>query len=411
MLDRDQTSTLRRDRAESGQTLIMFALALVVLLGFVSITLDVGLAFLERRSLQNAVDAAALAAAQDLANGQSDEAAIAVALDYMNRNGFPDAADIDVNIPPLSGAYVGQLGYVEVRGSSKAPTALLDLFLDDPLDVSARAVARGTYETDGQADAGDPGSLPPPASVPSVTCGTAQVDGRVTDDESYVKIGDLMGGKTDFGDFFYGCDSTYMYFAMELNANSPTGVANENVYGDDDYIVGYNTGWEKTHTFGKLLGSDRARFQIACDGVAVHDFIQDYLRGDSGGWASDALGNGKTLIAGPVQSASSLEFNLENPAITGWGDDPGENAQASSPPYNPSYGSWDPEYDGFVWEMIYEFKVLASDYADCAQVQFGLHNFSGDAGQLEGLHSSPAKTDEGVTLLIDSETKNLKLVE
>ncbi|MCH7810676.1 MAG: hypothetical protein IH863_08855, partial [Chloroflexi bacterium] len=139
----------------------MFALALVVLLGFVSITLDVGLAFLERRSLQNAVDAAALAAAQDLANGESDEAAIAVALDYMNRNGFPDAADIDVNIPPLSGAYVGQPGYVEVRGSSKAPTALLDLFLDDPLDVSARAVARGTYETDGKADAGDPGSLPP----------------------------------------------------------------------------------------------------------------------------------------------------------------------------------------------------------------------------------------------------------
>ncbi len=413
MLDRDQTSTLRRDRAESGQTLIMFTLALVVLLGFVAMTLDVGLAFLERRSLQNAVDAAALAAAQDLANGESDEAAIAVALDYMNRNGFPDTADIEVRIPPLSGTFAGQSGYVEVTGHSKAPTALLNLFRDDPFEVSARAVAKGTYETAGQADTGGDGSLPPPASVPPVTCGAAVVDGRVMDDEGYAKLGDLTGGSTDFGDFFYGCDSTYIYFAMVLNANSPTGVANENVYGDDDYIEGYNTGWEKPHSFGKLLGSDRARFQIACDGVAVHDFIQDYLRGDAGqgGWASDALGNGKTLIAGPVQSASSLEFNLENPAITGWGDDPGEDPQQSSPPYNPSYGSWDPEYDGFVWEMTYEFKLLASDYAGCESVQFGLHNFSGESGQLEGLHSSPAKTDEGITLLIDTGAKDLKLVE
>ena len=501
MLNRENRPEGQKDDREQGQSLVLFALMLTVMLGFVALTVDVGLAFLERRQMQNAVDAAALAAAQDLSFGQSNEIAEARAYDYMERNGYPDATAIDVNIPPLSGPHAGLSGYVEVLGTKKAPMAFLGLFMDDGLDVGARAVAKGTagdgpggnhevgidcsflgrhdkndceeertadcqvlerderdecedealcdkeyrdacevaatahcqdlLQSDKQAcvnealcvgqfqkaceDAwtgGGSNSHVPAAVVPSGTaCGSPVVDGRVTAGEGYTKLGDLTGGSTNFGDFFYGCDATYMYFAMELNANSATGVANENVYGDDDYIDGYGTGWEKTHTFGKLLGSDRARFQIACDGVAVHDFIQDYLRGDAGqgGWASDAQGNGKILGGGPVQSASSLEFNLENPEITGWGDDDGEDPQKSSPPYNPSYGSWDAEYDGFVWEMIYEFKVLAADYAGCAQVHFGLHNFSGESGQLEGLHSSPPKTDEGITLLI--ELGELKLVE
>ncbi|MCH7617712.1 MAG: hypothetical protein IIB18_07615 [Chloroflexi bacterium] len=415
MLDRENKAEGRKDDRERGQTLVLFALMLTVMLGFVALTVDVGLAFLERRQMQNAVDAAALAAAQDLTVGQSNEIAEATAYDYMDRNGYPEADGIDVNIPPLSGPYTGLSGYVEVLSTKKAPTAFLTLFLDEGLDVGARAVAKGTAGQAGDAGPGGNGggNAAPPAVVPSdAVCGSPVVDGRVMAGEGYTKLGDLTGGSTDFGDFFYGCDSTYIYFAMMLNANSPTGVANENVYGDDSYIKGYNTGWEKTHTFGKLLGSDRARFQIACDGVAVHDFIQDYLRGDSGqnGWASDALGNGKILGGGPVQSASSLEFNLENPEITGWGDDAGEDPQESSPPYFPTYGFWDSEYDGFVWEMIYEFKLLASDYAGCQQIQFGLHNFAGESGQLEGLHSSPAKTDEGITLLIDK-ISELRLVE
>ncbi len=504
MLDTKNRSEDPKSDRERGQTLVLFALMLTVMLGFVALTVDVGLAFLERRQLQNAVDAAALAAAQDLSFGQSNEIALATAYDYMDRNGYSGAETIDVNIPPLYGPFAGLTGYVEVQSKQKAPAAFLTLFMDEALDVAARAVAKGTtgqaggagpggnhdvgincnfltgqfqagceeektahcqeLEGDARADCEDAAlcegayeaackaaatahceelsgnaqndcedqalceddwkkicedtylgvnsNAPPPAVVPAdAVCGSPVVDGRVMASEGYTKLGDLTGGSTDFGDFFYGCDATYIYFAMVLNANSPTGVANENVYGDDDYIDGYRTGWEKTHTFGKLLGSDRARFQIACDGVVVHDFIQDYLRGDSGqnGWASDALGNGKILGGGPAQSASSLEFNLENPTITGWGDDSGEDPQDSSPPYNPSYGSWDAEYDGFVWEMIYEFKVPAADYAGCTQVQFGLHNFAGESGQLEGLHSSPAKTDEGITLLI--EISELKLVE
>ncbi|KKM62330.1 hypothetical protein LCGC14_1522760 [marine sediment metagenome] len=54
----------RRD--ESGQTLILFVLALGVLLGSVAMSVDVGLILHERRSLQNAADAAALAGAIEL---------------------------------------------------------------------------------------------------------------------------------------------------------------------------------------------------------------------------------------------------------------------------------------------------------------------------------------------------------
>ena len=47
--------------SERGQMLILFVLALGVLMGFTAMTIDVGLIYVQRRKLQNAADAAALA--------------------------------------------------------------------------------------------------------------------------------------------------------------------------------------------------------------------------------------------------------------------------------------------------------------------------------------------------------------
>ena len=434
---------------EAGQTLIMFALGLAVLLGMTAMTIDVGLAYVERRSLQNAVDSAALAAAQDFLNGESEATATATAMDYLQRHGFSAPEDtIEINIPPTSGQYAGLSGYVEVLASSEAPPVFLLIFLDEPYTLSARAVAEGnagvtlsgTGSGPGSDDGGGGGGSPPPlppANVPAVSCGSPTVDGRVTASDGYTKIGELKGASTDYGDVFYACDASYFYFGMVLNGPSTGGgVAYENVYGckpskpgkppklgdcsaadNPNYHVDYQTGWEYSdkgkHTFKDLLGSDRARFQIACDGVARHDFIQDYLvEGGAGGWDSWAGGGdkGQVIVAGPSDSASSLEWNLENPTLTGWGDDPGEDPLVQSPPFSPSYPTYDPEYDGWVWEMIYEFKVPKGPYNNCTgPIQFGLHDFSGSAGPLEGIHSSPAKTDEGVWLQIGARV--LKLVE
>ncbi|MDQ3345305.1 MAG: pilus assembly protein TadG-related protein, partial [Chloroflexota bacterium] len=57
---------------ERGQVLIMFALALVVLLGFAGLAIDVGRLVAERRHVQNAADAGALAACVRLIDGATD---------------------------------------------------------------------------------------------------------------------------------------------------------------------------------------------------------------------------------------------------------------------------------------------------------------------------------------------------
>ncbi len=66
-------------RHEDGQSLIVMALVLVVLLGFVGLVIDVGRAYVAQLQLQQAVDAAALAAGQTLPNSTS---ALQFAIDY-----------------------------------------------------------------------------------------------------------------------------------------------------------------------------------------------------------------------------------------------------------------------------------------------------------------------------------------
>ncbi len=84
-----------RLHSDSGQTLIWFALSLVVLLGIAALAIDVGRLYGERRRMQNAADAAALAGAHELCQGRSDAEAVAMATDYaIARNGAQWATPI-----------------------------------------------------------------------------------------------------------------------------------------------------------------------------------------------------------------------------------------------------------------------------------------------------------------------------
>jgi Flp pilus assembly protein TadG len=58
-------------RENSGQALVMVGLMMMVLIGFVALATDTGFIWMNRRSLQNAVDAAALAGVQHLPNDTS----------------------------------------------------------------------------------------------------------------------------------------------------------------------------------------------------------------------------------------------------------------------------------------------------------------------------------------------------
>ena len=68
-----------RWKGNSGQVLVLYALALPVALGFCALVVDLGASYVEKRSLQQAADTAALAAAQELqpALGTCDAACMA----------------------------------------------------------------------------------------------------------------------------------------------------------------------------------------------------------------------------------------------------------------------------------------------------------------------------------------------
>jgi Flp pilus assembly protein TadG len=85
---------------EEGQALIQVTLSMLVLIMFVAIAIDAGNTYGQRRQMQNAADAGALAGARELCLGSSVDTARAAARAYMISNGVAAAAigagDIDI---------------------------------------------------------------------------------------------------------------------------------------------------------------------------------------------------------------------------------------------------------------------------------------------------------------------------
>ncbi len=77
---------------EDGQAIIQVTISLVVLLGFLALAIDVGRVYAERRNMQNAADAGALAGARELCLGQEFPAAEAKAKEIMIANGVAESA-------------------------------------------------------------------------------------------------------------------------------------------------------------------------------------------------------------------------------------------------------------------------------------------------------------------------------
>lgn len=89
------------DEAKGGIS-VMVALLLVVLLGAAAIAIDAGVIYSERAELQNGADAAALAIAQDCADGAC-LSTTTTAKQYANRNAKDNAANVtDVQLAPSS---------------------------------------------------------------------------------------------------------------------------------------------------------------------------------------------------------------------------------------------------------------------------------------------------------------------
>lgn len=125
-------------RDENGQTFVLTALCMSVLLGFMGLALDVAVAYHTKRNLQTAADDAAIAAAlnyQYVASANPTAAAKTAAAE----NGV-SGSYVTVNSSPTTGYHQG-LGFFEVVVAQPQSTFFAKVVGTPSFTVAARAVA------------------------------------------------------------------------------------------------------------------------------------------------------------------------------------------------------------------------------------------------------------------------------
>ena len=125
----------------SGQILMLATIAMVVLLGFSALAVDIGLLYSTRRRMQTAADAAAIAGATALRDGQDYSKA---ADDVSSFNGFTNSQNnvaVTVSEPTLPSPYPSGVTYVEVDITQTVPTYFLRALGYKSMKVGARAVS------------------------------------------------------------------------------------------------------------------------------------------------------------------------------------------------------------------------------------------------------------------------------
>lgn len=138
-----------------GAVLVMCAFFLIPILGMTALVLDLGNLQGEYQRAQVTADSASMAAADVLfqnymsnkgldLNGLATKAALAVAA----ANGYSNdgaTSTVTVNIPPLSGPFAKQPGFVEVIAKHIQPRGFARVWAKSDMSVQARAVARGQW--------------------------------------------------------------------------------------------------------------------------------------------------------------------------------------------------------------------------------------------------------------------------
>lgn len=151
---------MRRNR-QAGQALYVTAASMVVLAGFLGLGIDMGMLRYEKRIQQTAADAAALAGANNLANGGVTTGA----QNASAKNGFADSGSgdtsncgssaaigtvcvqvnsVETSGGPQSGPHTGNSKYVEVLVAAVHSTYFMRVFGVTRETVTARAVATNT---------------------------------------------------------------------------------------------------------------------------------------------------------------------------------------------------------------------------------------------------------------------------
>lgn len=141
-----------RKRSQRGQVLVIFALALVTLLGFTAIALDGGNVYADRRQAQAAGDTAAMSAALAVMYGYGPSQIEQVAMLKAEDNGYshnPPQTSVSVNWPPVSPhPYAGNSNYIQVIITNQVDTFFAHLFYAGPLQQTVTSVAHVSLNED-----------------------------------------------------------------------------------------------------------------------------------------------------------------------------------------------------------------------------------------------------------------------
>ncbi len=184
-----------RSRGERGAVAVIIAVSIVMLFGFGAIVLDVGSLFEERRTLQKAADAAALAGVQELPGVPAS--AKSIAKDYADLNTEATIA-VDVSI---SNTYVSNDTIEVIVTNPTSPLYLARIWGKPSSVVRAKA----------KAIVGSPSSFPGRKVMPILvlakgpTTDTSKPYGYAYGESLTLKYG---GGSGYDGNFFYGTLST-----------------------------------------------------------------------------------------------------------------------------------------------------------------------------------------------------------
>jgi len=130
-----------------GQVIILFAVGSLLLVGMLALAVDVGYLLAERRQVQAAADAGALAAAHSDMMYMTVGEMRAAGKEYGAENAGVSPDDVEVNYPPTSGRFAGRADYVEVVIKKDVPRFFLGAVYSGDWSVTATAVA--AIEPDG----------------------------------------------------------------------------------------------------------------------------------------------------------------------------------------------------------------------------------------------------------------------
>jgi Flp pilus assembly protein TadG len=126
----------------SGATVILVALAMPVVAAGMGLGAETGYHYLLQRNMQHAADMAAHAGAIRLRAGDAAEAVSAAARHAaIQSDFFVTDTTLAVHTPPVSGAFKDNTSSVEIQMTKTQVRYFSAIFLDRPVDISARAVA------------------------------------------------------------------------------------------------------------------------------------------------------------------------------------------------------------------------------------------------------------------------------